>query len=135
MYDGGFGGSSMGNFNLCHHISKTTACTYQANEISSRLFRYKTIVHVGLWDRLQSRWTTMGQLCTLVVYTISGPGRQQGRTSCNGCSTGYYWNFATVISSFTRWSRNLQCPVRSRICRLRTKLYRDIASYRFERVG
>jgi hypothetical protein len=33
MYDGVFGGSSMGNFNICHHSSKTTACTYQVNEI------------------------------------------------------------------------------------------------------
>jgi hypothetical protein len=23
----------MGNFNICHHSAKTTACTYQANEI------------------------------------------------------------------------------------------------------
>ncbi|GMA51672.1 hypothetical protein GCM10025857_30340 [Alicyclobacillus contaminans] len=32
MYDGVFGGSPMGSFNLCNHISNTTACTYQLNE-------------------------------------------------------------------------------------------------------
>jgi hypothetical protein len=59
MYDGGYGGSSMGNFNICHHSSKTTACTYQANEIrqsSIPILDYDTCQSVGLTE---SRWTTM----------------------------------------------------------------------------
>jgi hypothetical protein len=51
MYDGVFGGSSMGNFNICHHSSKTTACTYQANEIIQSSIPMSYYYTCGLSDR------------------------------------------------------------------------------------
>jgi hypothetical protein len=40
MCDGEFGGSPMGSLTLCNHISNTTACTYQLNEIRPLSIHY-----------------------------------------------------------------------------------------------